>query len=67
MAIFIACVYAFIILLMLIGPENRGKNLDIIESANDEKTMADDDSLELNQTHTGKGDVSQIEVVPQRY
>lgn len=67
MAIFISCVYAFIILLMLIGPENRGKNLDIIETSNDEKMMVDDDSVELNQTHTGKGDVSQIEVVPQKY
>lgn len=52
---------------MLIGPEKRGRNLDIVETPNEEKMMADDDSLELNQTHTGKADVSQIEVVPQKY
>lgn len=69
MAIFLGCVYVYLIFIILIGPSNQGANLNALdEEGETEKKFAngDEDSLELNQTHTGKGEISQIETIETR-
>lgn len=64
MAIFIGCVYAFLILVILVGPENRNRNLDIDETEEaNEKMARDSDSLDQ---HNGKRATAHSETVEYR-